>query len=210
MNTTDPGQLFPGSTYEVTKLDATFHIRPTQALEVRNRVSFRGAVILIVLLFAPLASVAALFGEKMWSLRAVEVAGSLIALAAIWMAIRKPPARHPLVINPDGQIEYRGRLIRPAGRVATVRAFREDLGGDSGATYHVECIAADSGAVELPRRFFKGCEPKEIAAVVPLLGHVLGASVRDELENFSPAGYTRKRSPAQGGHTSRKPDASGT
>ena len=151
-----------------------------------------GGGILLALFFGPLAAVAALLGERMWFLRVVEAAGSLIALAAIWTAIRKPPVRHPLVINPDGRIEYRDRLIRPAGRVATVRAFCVDLGGDSGATYHVECIAADGGAIELPRRFFKKCEPKEIAAVVPLLGQVLGASVKDELRNVAPDGSTRK------------------
>jgi hypothetical protein len=200
MNTTDSGQVFPGSNHEVTKLDGTFQIRPTLALAARSRIGFRGAAILIALLFTPLAALAALFGERTWSLWVVEAAGALIALAAIWTAIRKPPVQHPLVVNPDGRIEYRGRLIRPAGRVVTVRAFCVDLGGDSGSTYHVECIGADGGAIELPRRFFKKCEPKEIAAVVPLLGQVLGASLKDELHNVTPAGYTRKRSPAQGGH----------
>ena len=181
MSTTDPSQLVPSSNHEVTKVDGAFHIRPTETLAARNRMSFGKAAILSALLFAPLTLIALLFGEFVWAVRVVEVAVSFIALLAIWMALRRPAARQPLVIHPDGKIEYRNRLVRPAGSVATVRAFCVDLGGDSGATYHVECIAADGGAVELPRRFFKWCEPKEIGALVPLLGQVLGATVKNEL-----------------------------
>jgi hypothetical protein len=104
MSTTDPSQLLPGSNHEVTKVDGAFQIRPTETLAARNRMTFGKAAILSALLFAPLTLIALLFGEVVWAVRVVEVAVSVIALVAIWMALRRPAARQPLVIHPDGKI----------------------------------------------------------------------------------------------------------
>ena len=106
----------------------------------------------------------------------------------------------PLEISSDGQIVYCKRYVRRVGRVALVRAYRIDGGSDSADTFHVECIGIGGGKVELPRRFFKNATESEISAMIAWIANVFGAAAQNDLQVFRPCGYTRKRSPAQGGH----------
>ena len=204
MNKTDAVELLPVSNCEAIAVEGVFHLLPTDRLALRNSTSYFFAAILLASVCAPTAGLAAFLRMYDWAIGICVVWAAMFCLSMMFIRIRRPQLRAPLVISRDGQIVYRGRVVRPVGRVAVVRAYRVDGGYDCPDTLHIECIGADGGKVGLPRRFIKNADSKEIAAVIAWISRVLSASAKDEMQDFSPSGYTRKRTPTQGGHGTRQ------
>ncbi len=203
MNKTDAVDLLPDSNCEAIAVDCVFHLLPTDRLALRNSTSYVVAAIWLASVCAPTAGLSVFLGMYDWAIGICGVWAILFCLAMTFIRLRRPQLRAPLEISRDGQIVYRGRVVCPVGGVAAVRAYRVDGGYDCPDTYHVECIDTVGGRVELPRRFFKNAEVKEIAAMIAWMARILGASAKDEMQVIPPSGYTRKRSPAQGGHGTR-------
>jgi len=190
MKELDLGTPSPNFNHELTEVDGAYHLRPTEALAVRDRSGFWSTAVVLALFCVPLISTLAFIDEVGWMLALAGAWIGLTVATALWVRFRPLPPRHPLVISPDGTIEYRGRLVRSAGRVEVVRAYPKEYGDSD--TYHVECKDPEGSAIELPRKFFAGCERKEIVAVAPVLARLLGAEVKDELGFGGTPAYTRK------------------
>ena len=203
VNKADAVDLLPNSNCEAIAVDGVFHLLPTDRLALRNSTSYIVAAIWLASVCAPTAGLSVFLGMYDWAIGICGVWAILFCLAMLFIRLGRPQLRAPLVISRDGQIVYRGREMRPVGRVAVVRAYRVDGGYDCPDTYHVECIDMEGGRVELPRRFFKNAEAQEIAAMIAWISRILGASAKDEMQVIPRSGYTRKRTPAQGGHGPR-------
>ena len=190
MTAPDPGQFSRDFSHELTEVDGAYRLRPTESLAIRDRGGFWRYALIIALATVPVISALAFINEVEWMLALAGTWIGLTALTALWIRFRPMPPRHPLVISPDGKIEYRGRVVRSAGRVTVVRAYAKEQGDSD--SFHIECADADGAIVELPRKFFAGCERKEIVAAAPVLARLLGAELRDELGFSGPPAYTRK------------------
>ena len=203
MNKADTVDLMPESNCESIAVDGVFHLQPRDRLALRGSTSYLVAAIWLASVCVPTAGISVFLKMYDWAIGICGVSAVLFCLAMVFIRIRRPQLRAPLAISRDGQFVYRGRVVRPVGRVAVVRAYRIDGGYDCPDTFHVECIGEDGAKVELPRPFFKNAETKELAAMISWIARVLGATAKDELQFIGQSGYTRKRSPAQGGHGPR-------
>jgi len=192
MNTPDLDTPSPNFNHELTEVDGAYHLRPTESLATRDRNGFWYYALILAIALVPLISTLALIDEVELMLALAGTWIGLTVLTALWIKFRPMPQRHPLMLYPDGKIEYRGRTVRPAGRVAVVRAYAKVYGEDDADTLHFECIDAEGRAVELPRRFFADCLRSEIVAVVPVVARLLGARLKDELGYTGPPAYVRK------------------
>jgi hypothetical protein len=192
MNAPDLGTPSPDFNHELTEVDGVYHIRPSVSLATRDREGFWRYALMFAILLVPLISTLAFIDEVEWMLVVAGTWIGLTVLAALWIKFRPMPKRHPLILYPEGKIEYRGRVVRSAGRVAVLRAYAKVYGGDDADTLHVECIDAQGRAVELPRRFFADCHRSEIVAVVPVMARLLGAPLKNELGFPAQPAYTRK------------------
>lgn len=200
MNSTEPVDLLADSNCEAIAVDGVFHLQPTDRLALRDSPSYVASSIWLASVCVSTVGLSMFLGMYDWAIGISGVWAALFCLAMLFIRLRRPQLRAPLVFCRDGQITYRGRVVRPVGRVAVVRAYRVDGGYDCPDTYHVECIGTDGAKVELPRRFFKNAKANEIAAMIEWISRILGASAKDQMQVIPPSGYTRKRSPAQGGH----------
>src|SRR4051812_8173469 len=96
----------PGPWHEAAEVDGAFHVRPTRAFAARFDMG--GAAVLV--------AAVALLPVVFWAgLTPVSLFAVALLAGCVLYAFLPRPSPDPLVVAPDGRIEYRGVEIRPKG-----------------------------------------------------------------------------------------------
>ena len=161
----------PGPWHEVIEVNGAFHIRPTKSFASRFEMG-AAALFLAAVMVLPMAwfhFVTFVFLE------------TLLTVGCVLYYLFPARKLEPLVVTPDGRIEFCGRELRPKGPVKAVRVFRREHGGDDLATYHVE-ILSEGSVLELPKPDFSNAEAlKEVLVLAAWLAQVFTAPLDEQI-----------------------------
>ena len=161
----------PGPWHEVIEVNGAFHISPTKAFASRFDMG-AAALLFAAVLVLPVA---------WYHFVTFAFLETLLAVGCVFYYLFPARKPEPLVVTPDGRIEFCGRELRPKGRVKAVRVFRREHGADDVDTYHVE-VLSEGSVLELPKPDFGNAEAlNEILVLAAWLAQVFTAPMDEQI-----------------------------